>query len=190
MTDLLAASGITDIWINRPDSILYRLANGEVHQAEEGFEDDEQVKALVDRWVRPLDRRLDLSQPFVDARLPGRPRVHAIMPPLTRRYTTVNLVRTIEAVLGLQPMGLTDALAELPDSDRRFYVETVCVRLGRPNDLASFFRAYEARPELFHLLASRRRFPPRSSTTRTNLMLYSVARRVTIRRIRGHRCRC
>lgn len=31
---------------------------------------------------------------------------------VSRRYTTVNLVRTIEAVLGLQPMGLTDALAE------------------------------------------------------------------------------
>ncbi len=91
LTELLAEPGITDIWINRPDSILYRLANGEVHQAEEGFEDDEQVKALVDRWVRPLDRRLDLSQPFVDARLPGRPRVHAIMPPLTRRYTTVSI---------------------------------------------------------------------------------------------------
>jgi len=31
---------------------------------------------------------------------------------VSRRYTTVNLVRTIEAVLGLEPMGLTDALAE------------------------------------------------------------------------------
>ena len=27
------------------------------------------------------------------------------------RYTTVNLVKTIEAVLGLRPMGLNDALA-------------------------------------------------------------------------------
>ena len=31
---------------------------------------------------------------------------------VSRRYTTVNVVRTIEAVLGLEPMGLTDALAE------------------------------------------------------------------------------
>ncbi len=31
---------------------------------------------------------------------------------VSRRYTTVNLVRTIEAVLGLEPMGLTDAMAE------------------------------------------------------------------------------
>ncbi len=31
---------------------------------------------------------------------------------ISHRYTTVNLVRTIETVLGLGPMGLTDALAE------------------------------------------------------------------------------
>ena len=31
---------------------------------------------------------------------------------VSHRYTTVDLVRTIEAVLGLQPMGLNDALAE------------------------------------------------------------------------------
>jgi DNA-binding beta-propeller fold protein YncE len=31
---------------------------------------------------------------------------------VSRRYTTVNLVRTIEDVLGLEPMGLNDALAE------------------------------------------------------------------------------
>ena len=30
---------------------------------------------------------------------------------VSERYTTVNMVRTIEAVLGLEPMGLTDALA-------------------------------------------------------------------------------
>ena len=31
---------------------------------------------------------------------------------VSRRYTTVSLVKTIEAVLGIEPMGLTDALAE------------------------------------------------------------------------------
>ena len=31
---------------------------------------------------------------------------------VSRRYTTVSLVKTIEAVLGLEPMGLNDALAE------------------------------------------------------------------------------
>jgi hypothetical protein len=31
---------------------------------------------------------------------------------VSQRYTTVNLVRTIEAVLGIEPMGLPDALAD------------------------------------------------------------------------------
>lgn len=91
LTELLAMPGVTDVWINRPDLVLYRLANGQVHQADEGFDDNDQVQGLVDRWIRPLDRRLDLAQPYVDARLPGRPRLHAIMPPLTRRYTTVSI---------------------------------------------------------------------------------------------------
>jgi NAD(P)-dependent dehydrogenase (short-subunit alcohol dehydrogenase family) len=49
LTDLLAEPDITDIWVNRPDLILYRLSNGQVHQADEGFDDEEQVRGLVER---------------------------------------------------------------------------------------------------------------------------------------------
>ena len=40
------------------------------------------VAALVQRVVAPLGLRVDESRPWVDARLPGGERFHAVLPPL------------------------------------------------------------------------------------------------------------
>ena len=53
---------------------------------------------------------------------------------ISRRYTTVDLVRTIEAVLGLEPMGLNDALAAADDG---------CVR-RRPSRTGASIRSCPA----------------------------------------------
>lgn len=90
LTRLLAHPRITDVWVNRPNRILYRL-DGEVHLADEVFDADDDVQQLVKRWIAPLNLRLDASWPFVDARLPNGARLHVAMPPATTRYTVVSL---------------------------------------------------------------------------------------------------
>lgn len=73
---LLAHPRITDIWVNRPNRILYRL-DGEVYLADEVFESDDEVQQLTKRLIAPLGLRLDASSPFLDARFPGGARLHA-----------------------------------------------------------------------------------------------------------------
>jgi pilus assembly protein CpaF len=49
------------------------------------FEGEESVLHLIERIVGPLGLRVDQASPWVDARLPGGSRVHAIVPPLSLR---------------------------------------------------------------------------------------------------------
>ncbi|MDD3824648.1 MAG: CpaF family protein [Anaerolineae bacterium] len=79
---LLAADDITEIMVNGPNSV-YIERQGRLELTEIKFESDEHVARIIDRIVSPLGRRIDESQPYVDARLPDGSRVNAVIPPLS-----------------------------------------------------------------------------------------------------------
>lgn len=76
--------GITEIMVNGPGEIWVER-KGTLELTAAGFRDREHLEELISRIVAPLGRRLDQAYPFVDARLPGGARVHAILPPLVVR---------------------------------------------------------------------------------------------------------
>ena len=67
-----------------PDTI-YIEQSGKLFQSEARFTDDERVRAVIERIVTPLGRRIDESSPLVDARLSDGSRVNAIIRPLALR---------------------------------------------------------------------------------------------------------
>ena len=50
-----------------------------------------QVAELVERMLTSSGRRVDVSQPFVDAVLPGGHRLHVVLEGISRGYTAVNI---------------------------------------------------------------------------------------------------
>lgn len=54
-----------------------------------------QVHDLVERMLRTSGRRVDVSQPFVDALLPDGSRLHVVIPDVTRRHWAVNVRRHV-----------------------------------------------------------------------------------------------
>ena len=50
-----------------------------------------QVQELVERMLKSSGRRVDLSQPFVDAMLADGSRLHVVIPDITRRHWSVNI---------------------------------------------------------------------------------------------------
>jgi pilus assembly protein CpaF len=61
---------------------IYIERNGKLEKTNYVFESDDHAMRIIDRIVAPLGRRIDESQPYVDARLPDGSRVNAIIPPL------------------------------------------------------------------------------------------------------------
>ena len=73
---------ITEVMVNGPKSI-YVERKGKLLKAKVTFTDDDHVNRIIERIVAPLGRRIDESQPYVDARLPDGSRVNAIIPPIS-----------------------------------------------------------------------------------------------------------
>lgn len=73
---------ITEIMVNGMNSV-YVEKHGKLIETESSFVDEASVLAVIERIVSPLGRRIDESQPFVDARLPDGSRVNAIIHPLS-----------------------------------------------------------------------------------------------------------
>jgi pilus assembly protein CpaF len=79
---LLDDEAITEIMVNGAKHI-YVEKRGKILKANVTFESDEHVLRIIDRIVSPLGRRIDESQPYVDARLPDGSRVNAVIPPIS-----------------------------------------------------------------------------------------------------------
>ena len=79
---LLQDETLTEIMVNGAESI-YIEREGKISKTSYNFESDEHVMRIIDRIVAPLGRRVDESQPYVDARLPDGSRVNVIIPPLS-----------------------------------------------------------------------------------------------------------
>ena len=78
----LADPAITEIMVNGAKNI-YIERQGKILRAKAVFESDEHLMRIIERIVAPLGRRIDESQPFVDARLADGSRVNAVIPPLS-----------------------------------------------------------------------------------------------------------
>ncbi len=82
LEDFLDDDSVTEIMVNGPLQI-YVERGGRLELTGETFMDDASVLAIIERIVSPIGRRIDESQPYVDARLPDGSRVNAIIHPLS-----------------------------------------------------------------------------------------------------------
>ncbi|MFF3639998.1 CpaF family protein [Streptomyces sp. NPDC002564] len=102
---LLADASITEIMVNGPDSIFVERA-GRVEQLPLRFASEEQLMQTIERIVSTVNRRVDESNPMVDARLPTGERVNVIIPPLALTGATLTIRRfprayTLPELIGL-----------------------------------------------------------------------------------------
>ncbi|WP_396655061.1 CpaF family protein [Microbacterium sp.] len=95
---------VEELWINAPDRIF--VAREGVSERTPLQLTDGVVRDLVERMLHSTGRRVDLSQPFVDASLPDGSRLHVIIPDITRRHWSVNIrkhlpqYRDLDALVG------------------------------------------------------------------------------------------
>ena len=109
LQDLLRIPTITEIMVVSSDQI-YVETDGVIEKSGRRFISDHVTESVIERIVAQVGRRIDKSQPLVDARLPDGSRVNAIIPPLSvsgpcltiRRFPKDRL--TIEELINKQSL--------------------------------------------------------------------------------------
>ncbi len=105
----LDAPTVEELWINAPDRIF--IARGGVPERTPLTLSDSAVRDLVERMLQSTGRRVDLSQPFVDASLPDGSRLHVVIPDITRRHWAVNVRKFLPAFRDLDRLVAADSVA-------------------------------------------------------------------------------
>ncbi|MET8680715.1 CpaF family protein [Streptomyces sp. NPDC004647] len=102
---LLEDASITEIMVNGPDQIYVERA-GRVERLPMRFASNEQLMQTIERIVSTVNRRVDESNPMVDARLPSGERVNVIIPPLALTGATLTIRRFPRAYKLQELIGL------------------------------------------------------------------------------------
>ena len=80
---------VEEIWINEPSQVF--IARQGRHELTTTVLTRAQVAELVERMLKSSGRRIDLSQPFVDAMLPDGNRLHVVLEGIARGFMPVNI---------------------------------------------------------------------------------------------------
>jgi pilus assembly protein CpaF len=80
---------VEEVWINDPSRIF--IARNGRHELTNLMLSTAQVQELVERMLKSSGRRIDVSQPFVDAMLPEGHRLHVVLEGISRGFTAVNI---------------------------------------------------------------------------------------------------
>ena len=106
---------VEEVWINDPSRVF--VARNGRHELTNVILTAAEVQELVERMLKSSGRRIDLSQPFVDAMLPQGHRLHVVLEGISRDFAAVNIRKFV-----LKAARLDDLvrLGSLPDGAARF----------------------------------------------------------------------
>jgi pilus assembly protein CpaF len=78
---LLKDEEVSEVMVNGPETV-YVERGGKLGRDEATFVDEDHLRRIIDKIVSEVGRRIDESNPMVDARLPDGSRVNAVIHPL------------------------------------------------------------------------------------------------------------
>ncbi|MEY3455269.1 MAG: hypothetical protein RLZZ92_389 [Actinomycetota bacterium] len=129
LQQLLDDPSIEEIWINSPQRVF--VARSGKSELTNIVLTSQQVQSIMDRILLWSGRRIDLAQPFVDARLPDGSRLHITIPEITSEHWAINIRKHL-----LRGKSLND-LVELDVMDVDVYAYLVGAVKERKNLLVS-----------------------------------------------------
>ena len=101
---------VEEVWINDPSRVF--VARNGRHELTSTILGAAEVRELVERMLKSSGRRVDVSQPFVDATLPDGHRLHVVLEGISRGFSAVNIRKFVVRASRLSDMVELGSLTE------------------------------------------------------------------------------
>jgi len=122
---LLEDEKITEVMINAHDEIWVEI-KGKIQKTNAKFRDEDALRAAVNNIAQSVGRRINDEEPRLDARLPNGYRIHAVIPPCSRKGTTLAIRKFSKVQFSfkdyVQMNAMTVDVAQFLD---------ICMKLGK-----------------------------------------------------------
>jgi pilus assembly protein CpaF len=118
---LLSNTNITDILVNGHKEVWIDQGHG-LEKTKLTFLNEESVRSLAQRLALTTGRRLDQSQPYVDAQLSKTIRLHAVLSPVANPGTVLSLRIHRPQILSLSDLVMNETLTK---SQKNFLTELI-----------------------------------------------------------------
>ena len=82
--------GVSEILVNGPFEIFVER-KGKLERVHDKFTSEDDLRAAVNSIAQSVGRRIDSENPRLDARLPDGSRIAAVIPPCSRKGTTLSI---------------------------------------------------------------------------------------------------
>ncbi len=108
---LLKDESISDILVNGPHCIFVERG-GKLQLSDVTFKDERHLLRIIDKIVSAVGRRVDESNPYVDARLADGSRFNAMVPPVAVDGSLVSIRKFKKDKLGIRDLVKFNAFSE------------------------------------------------------------------------------
>ncbi|WP_121630922.1 CpaF family protein [Tropicibacter alexandrii] len=108
---LLKDDTVSDILVNGPHQIFVEQ-NGKLSLSDVTFKDEKHLMRIIDKIVSAVGRRVDESNPYVDARLSDGSRFNAMVPPIAIDGSLVSIRKFKKDKLGIDDLVKFGAFTE------------------------------------------------------------------------------
>ncbi len=108
---LLQDENVNDILVNGPNQVFVER-NGRLELTDTTFKDERHLLRIIDKIVSAVGRRVDESNPAVDARLPDGSRFNAMVPPIAVDGSLVSIRKFKKDKLGIEELVEFGAFSE------------------------------------------------------------------------------
>lgn len=122
---LLEDPTVTEILINGPETIFVER-KGKLERTDAKFRSDDDLRTAINNIAQSVGRRITDEEPRLDARLPDRSRIHAILPPMARNGLTVSIRKFTQSKITFKDYIKLGAI----NSDGASFLE-ICMFLGK-----------------------------------------------------------
>ena len=109
LADLIKDESIEEIWINSPSRVF--IAKAGKSELTTLVLTKDAVQDIIERLLIWGGRRLDVSNPFVDARLPDGSRLHVVIPEITASHWAVNIRKHLNRGNTLEDLVKIDSIS-------------------------------------------------------------------------------